>query len=387
MGCPHQILTVFSFLAFFAFGLSIGIIFCINYKTFSFNLQVTNGQFSIVTAKLPQELERPPTVPIPIPDETSHSNATESDGDRRREYLDETREMNYAEIFRRASRILPDSDFREVPKVAFMFLTKGPVILAPLWEEFFKGYRGLYSVYVHCDPGYNGSEPEGSVFRGRRIHSQRVDWGKVNMVEAERRLLANALLDSSNQRFVLLSESCIPLYNFSTVYSYLLNSSQTFVELYDLPGAVGRGRYNPKMSPTIRIHQWRKGSQWFAADRRLAIEIISDRTYWPVFRRYCNGSCYADEHYLPTFVLMREFGRRNANRTLTWVDWSRGGPHPAKFIRTDVTPEFLQRLRAAGECEYNGRKGGVCFLFARKFTESTLTRLLRFAPRVMMFDR
>lgn len=33
-----------------------------------------------------------------------------------------------------------------------------------------------------------------------------VTWGKVSMVEAERRLLANALLDPDNQHFVLLSD-------------------------------------------------------------------------------------------------------------------------------------------------------------------------------------
>uniref|UniRef100_A0A2N9H956 Uncharacterized protein n=1 Tax=Fagus sylvatica TaxID=28930 RepID=A0A2N9H956_FAGSY len=92
------------------------------------------------------------------------------------------------------------------------------------------------------------------------------------MVEAERRLLANALLDVSNQRFVLLSESCIPLFNFSTIYNYLMGSTETFVEVYDLPGPVGQGRFNRKMSPTIKLKQWRKGSQWFEMDRDLAIE-------------------------------------------------------------------------------------------------------------------
>lgn len=215
---------------------------------------------------------------------------------------------------------------------------------------------------------------------------QEVQWGNVNMVEAERRLLANALLDFSNQHFVLLSESCIPLYNFSIVYSYLINSTRNFVELYDLPGGVGRGRYSHEMGPTIKLEHWRKGSQWFAMDRNLAIEVISDNIYFPVFQGYCKGSCYADEHYLPTYVNMR-FGERNANRTLTWVDWSRGGPHPSKFIRMDVTPAFLEKLRSGSSCEYNGERSNVCFLFARKFTFDALDRLLRFATQIMHFNR
>ncbi|KAL0326976.1 UNVERIFIED_CONTAM: hypothetical protein Sangu_1775600 [Sesamum angustifolium] len=256
-------------------------------------------------------------------------------------------EMTDQELLWRASMApkIQEFPFKRVPKVAFMFLTRGPVVLAPLWEKFFKGNDGMYSVYVHSGSFFNGSEPEGSVFHGRSIPSKEVQWGNVNMIEAERRLLANALLDFSNQHFVLLSEACIPLYNFSTIYSYLMNSTQNFVEAYDLPGPVGRGRYSPQMGPMIKLEQWRKGSQWFAMDRILP---------W---------------------------------RTLTWVDWSRGGPHPSKFIRTDVTPEFLKKLRRGGSCEYNGNKTNVCVLFARKFTYNALDRLLRFAPQVMQFNR
>lgn len=62
--------------------------------------------------------------------------------------------------------------FRRVPKVAFLFLTRGPLPFAPLWEKFFAGHDGLYSVYVHADPSYNQSAPPGSVFSGRRVPSK-----------------------------------------------------------------------------------------------------------------------------------------------------------------------------------------------------------------------
>ncbi|KAK6921717.1 Glycosyl transferase, family 14 [Dillenia turbinata] len=294
--------------------------------------------------------------------------------------------MEDEELLWRASMVpkIREFPFKTAPKVAFMFLTKGPVSLAPLWEKFFKGYEGLFSIYIHSNPSYNGSEPEDSVFYGRRIPSKEVKWGNVNMVEAERRLLANALLDHSNQRFVLLSESCIPLFNFNFTYTYLMKSRKTFVEAYDLPGPVGRGRYHPKMGPLIKLDQWRKGSQWFQIDRKLALEIISDNLYFSNFQRYCKRQCYADEHYIPTYVSMK-FWKRNANRTLTWVDWSRGGSHPARFMRTDVTPEFLKKLRSESSCEYNGMRNTTCFLFARKFLPHSLQRLLLFAPKIMRF--
>jgi hypothetical protein len=214
---------------------------------------------------------------------------------------------------------------------------------------------------------------------------QDVQWGNTNIIEAERRLLANALLDISNQRFVLLSESCIPIFDFSTVYTYLMNSTKNHVDSYVLDGPVGNGRYNPRMRPVIKIEHWRKGSQWFEMDRDLAIEVVSDQEYFPVFQKYCKGHCYADEHYLPTFVSMKH-SERNSNRSLTWVDWSRGGAHPAKFLSREVTVEFLERMRSGSKCVYNGNSTNTCFLFARKFWPPALERLLRFAPKVMHFN-
>lgn len=216
---------------------------------------------------------------------------------------------------------------------------------------------------------------------------QRVEWGQVNLIEAESRLIANALLDISNQRFVLLSEACIPLFNFSTVYSYLINTSKTFVQVYDDPSGVGRGRYSESYYPQITLDQWRKGSQWVEVDRDLAIEVVSDRKYYTSFQKLCQGYCFADEHYLPTFMNIR-FPEKNSNRSVTWVDWSRGGPHPVEYASTDVTVELLNALRKGYGtwCEYNGRDTDVCFLFARKFPPNSLDNLLRIAPQVMQFN-
>ncbi|MCD7454776.1 hypothetical protein HAX54_026070 [Datura stramonium] len=379
---PLNILNLFSSFFFFACGIICGIIFTFYFKNFSLNLQVINGQILNYSSSSSSSISSsPPPPPVSTPLPRLGLN----------EYIkapsDVEHDMSDEELLWRGSMVpkVKEFPFKRVPKVAFMFLTRGPVLLAPLWELFFKGHEGLYSIYVHSDPSYNHTQVESPIFHGRRIPSKEVEWGKVNMVEAEKRLLANALLDISNQRFVLLSESCIPLFNFSTIYTYLMNSTKNFVESYDLPGPVGRGRYRSQMSPTIKLQQWRKGSQWFEMDRDLAVEVVSDRTYFSVFQKHCTGSCYADEHYLPTFVSMK-FGRRNSGRSLTWVDWSKGGPHPARFYRTDVTVGFLEKLRSESHCEYNGDKKSVCYLFARKFTSHALSRLLIFAPKVMKFN-
>ena len=83
--------------------------------------------------------------------------------------------MDDEELFWRASMVPRIREFRPfdyVPKIAFMFLTKGPIPLAPLWEKFFKGHEGRYTIYIHPHPSYNDSVPVSSVFYGRRIPSK-----------------------------------------------------------------------------------------------------------------------------------------------------------------------------------------------------------------------
>lgn len=205
------------------------------------------------------------------------------------------------------------------------------------------------------------------------------------MCDAERRLLSNALLDISNEWFVLLSESCIPVRNFSHVYNYISRSQYRFIGAIDEPGPYGRGRYNHNMEPEIYSEQWRKGPQWFEVNRRLALNIIEDKTYYPKFRDFCRPHvCYVDEHYFQT-MLHIQLPYLLANRSVTWTDWSRGGPHPATFGKEDITDDFFDRILEGHSCEYNGETTSTCFLFARKFAPSALEPVLKIASKVLNY--
>ncbi|KAF8712650.1 hypothetical protein HU200_028407 [Digitaria exilis] len=295
--------------------------------------------------------------------------------------------MTDDELFWRASLVPKTEDFpfQRVPKVAFLFMTRGPIPFAPLWDKFFRGHQGLYSVYVHTVPDYKLNVSKTSAFYGRQIPSEEVSWGSITLVDAEKRLLANALLDFSNERFVLLSESCIPVFNFPTVYEYLINSAHSFVESYNIDTPQCAGRYNRRMAPHIMADQWRKGSEWFELNREMAVQIVADYKYYSIFRKHCRPSCYPDEHYIPTYLHLFH-GPLNANRTITWVDWSRGGPHPASYGAADITEEFIQSIRNNGtQCFYNSKPTSVCYLFARKFAPNALGRLMNLTSTVLDF--
>lgn len=71
------------------------------------------------------------------------------------------------------------------------------------------------------------------------------------MVDAEKRLLANALQDTSNQHFVLLSDNCVPLHNFDYVFSYLIETNLIYVDCFEDPGPHGAGKYFEHMLQEI----------------------------------------------------------------------------------------------------------------------------------------
>ncbi|KAG9160376.1 hypothetical protein Leryth_008783 [Lithospermum erythrorhizon] len=221
-------------------------------------------------------------------------------------------------------------------------------------------------------------------------------WGRISMVDAEKRLLAYALKDTHNQHFVLLSDSCIPLRSFDFVYNYLMYTNVSFVDCFEDPGPHGNGRYSERMLPEVEKKDFRKGSQWFTLKRQHAIIIMADSLYYSKFRDYCQPgmkfgrNCYSDEHYMPTYFHMLD-PAGISNWSLTHVDWSEGKWHPKSYKAQDVTYEFMKNITSImnnfhvtsdkkkvvsiSPCLWNGDPR-PCYLFARKFLPQTLSNLM-----------
>jgi len=82
--------------------------------------------------------------------------------------------MSDEELLWRASFVpqVKKYPYERIPKIAFMFLTRGPLPLALLWEKFYKGNEGLYSIYIHALPSYVANFSSSSPFYQRQIPSQ-----------------------------------------------------------------------------------------------------------------------------------------------------------------------------------------------------------------------
>lgn len=303
--------------------------------------------------------------------------------------------------------------FSGPPKVAFLFLVRRGLPLDFLWGSFLENAdTGNFSIYVHSEPGFEFDESttRSHFFYGRQLkNSIQVIWGESSMIEAERLLLDAALEDPANQRFVLLSDSCVPLYNFSYIYSYLMASPRSFVDSFL---DVKEGRYHPKMSPVIPKDKWRKGSQWIALIRSHAEVIVDDVVILPVFKKLCKRrppldatkgklniklqkqhNCIPDEHYVQTLLSMSGLEGELERRTVTYTVWNQSatkmenkGWHPKTFSYANASPQKIMEIKGINHIDYETeyrtewcRTNSTfvpCFLFARKFSRGAAMRLL-----------
>ncbi|XP_021891977.1 uncharacterized protein LOC110810198 [Carica papaya] len=261
--------------------------------------------------------------------------------------------------------------FVQNPKIAFLFIARNRLPLDMVWHSFFEGEESRFSVFVHSRPGFllNKATTRSVYFLNRQLNdSIQVDWGEASMIEAERILLRHALKDPFNERFIFLSDSCIPLYNFSYTYDYVISTSTSFVD-----------RNNPKQLSAAM----RRSLPEFWRDHPLPVDAAKEH------------NCIPDEHYVQTLLALKNLEGEITRRSLTYSSWDlsaskepeRRGWHPVTYKFADATPELIQSIKGIDNIHYeteNRRewcsskgKPSPCFLFARKFTRPAALRLLK----------
>ncbi|GBG67938.1 hypothetical protein CBR_g1057 [Chara braunii] len=288
-----------------------------------------------------------------------------------------------------------------MPRVALLFLTEGPLGPAPVWENYLRGYEDLYSIYVHQMPRFEFPQNDSKLFARRVIQSENVEWGRMDVVDAQRRLLANAIMNPLNQRFIFLSDSCVPVTDFLFMYHYLIDTCDSFVESAQARGQAQAGeQYDAKGKPIVKREGVQFRSQWFTLTRKHAALIVQDRTYYPAFAWNCVGVaertdgfcvpgfsrwcrretrviCDRHEQYIQTVI--RNLASHELNqRSVMWA--SQEGSWDAHAVswtaeKLRANGSLLESIREQKNCLWNGQEK-ECFLFAHKFTSDAVPLLL-----------
>ena len=239
-------------------------------------------------------------------------------------------------------------------KLAFCFLTYHDLIRYDIWNLFFKDIdNSKYNIYIHPKLYKNfKSNMKVKYHIVRNIVNTKSKFD-ISIVNATLQLLNTAFNhDSQNNYFIFLTQSCIPLYNFETLYKIIIqfpNSVLSYIEgnraerYYQL--AASFKRYIPeklfiKQQPNMIL-------------TRDDVDLFIKNNYTNYFR---NMIC-PDEHYFIN-ILLHIFKKKIIKRQVNFCNYDLQKTQALEFEY--INYEFINKIRNYG------------FLFMRKATNKSL---------------
>jgi hypothetical protein len=295
------------------------------------------------------------------------------------------------------------------PKVALLFLLKGPLYHSEMWESWLDAASGvipaeylgahvcedtvfdfltdegdrmrdididevllqcgssqqhLFSVYVHLSQEIaleDVLEPRwiASTDNITRVPTK---WGHHSLVEATRNMMARAFQDPNNERFVLLSETHIPTWDPLTLYRVITNERRSHINAY-FHENMDTARWTKKMLPVIERNHWRKSQQWWMLIRDHVKLVLEDSDIFREFRKHCvyeldfdllqHRKCFSDEHFFATLLSIMGVEDETIPffKTATYVEWPQHSAHPKSFSSEEVTSGHLaSKTRSHDQC-------------------------------------
>jgi hypothetical protein len=264
-------------------------------------------------------------------------------------------------------------------KIAFLFLTRDNLRCPDIWNEFFKGNEDRYTIYCHPKNPDNVSD----TLLKNNIIPERIEtcWGCIGIVRAFLALFANALKDSSNVKFITVSEACVPISSFEYIYKELMFTNNSQIDIH----TNNFERYDKIINPKFPKDDFIKASCLGIVLNRFHAQLIVDNDEtdnWVDFY-------VPDEHYICNMlqVLDSNFANNCDVRKITFDVWSKKN---SKTISLEDNIDLKISAQYYADLEYISNK---CinamrenrFLFARKFTTFTLVDrkyLLSFSKKI-----
>jgi hypothetical protein len=196
-------------------------------------------------------------------------------------------------------------------KIAFLFLTIDNINSYDVWMKYLKGNEDRYSIYVH--PKYPEKVTQELIKKNIIKENTETGWGTIGSVRANLLLLKNALNDTDNKMFILVSDSCIPVQSFDKFYNFIFNDMKTNIPYF----IQHMERYDQITNPMISRDQFRKHcAQGLVFNRKHAILLNDNDTTedWKDVN-------FVDENYFYNNIIQHDMNDINKYK-ITFDLWS-----------------------------------------------------------------
>lgn len=233
-------------------------------------------------------------------------------------------------------------------KVALLFLTIKDLNHADVWQKLLEDAGDQYNIYIHS------KEPlEHPFFKNYRI-AKIVPTNWAQHIRAWHELFKEAVANPENVKFVLLSESCVPLYTLNKIYEQLLADDLSYMAYARPWWPASHPREVHEIFPEFRYGN----NEWMVLNRKHAELVAADVSIINVVANHVHDQ----ESYFGILFAIHNCLSEVVNRMLTYVNWEHaenGGHNPYTF--REVNPLSNDLLNDAYQLKA---------LFARKFAKS-----------------
>lgn len=256
---------------------------------------------------------------------------------------------------------LQAEDFVDAPskKIALLFITTGDLNHNNFWKQYLQDHWDKFNVYIHSKNSIKDK------FFKPFVIPKRVPTSWTNTIKAEKALLTSAYRIPENYKFILLSESCIPLVDPQTLYNTLVNDDKSY---FYWTGSGWWESGNPREVLDLPVEHRKGNHMWFTLNRKHAEICVKDKKIIEIIAKYPHDQ----ESYPSSLFSIHGCLEEVVNFGYTYVDWSRpeaGGAHPHAFY-TPNQEDFDMLIAARQRGHLFARK------FAKKYPSSELKKLI-----------
>ena len=120
-------------------------------------------------------------------------------------------------------------DTKNPKKIAFLFLTYNNIKRPDIWNNFLDSKdSNKFTLYNHAKEPTKVSD----ILKGTQI-KEYIDtcWGCFGSVEANILMMKEALKDPLNKKFMLVSETCVPLVTFDKLYNEIMKDDKSRINV------------------------------------------------------------------------------------------------------------------------------------------------------------
>ena len=242
-------------------------------------------------------------------------------------------------------------------KLALLFLIYDEINQEDLWHDYLKNIdKNKYSIYIHYK--IPPTDKKLKYYEENKINSIETKWGDLSLVKAQNVLLGEALKDENNTSFIFLSNSCIPLKKFDTIY----NSISSDYSYFNITYKNIYPRYNKILKFTDKDNIL-KASQWSILCRKHAEILYNDKD---IYYNWYEGVDIPDEGAYITYLNHKNVTNElitivdSTNNSTTFTNW---GGKDYKYSDSG-SPKFYDKI-SNEEINYLVNES-KCF-FGRKF--------------------